>query len=84
MNKIVRAARAALADGYKFMTAQIITDNGITYNVLDITKIIEKGMWISATAEGTQSVPAESISKYDAIKKYCYQQEGTKQCHTLT
>lgn len=81
-SKIVQAAEAAKADGYKYMTSIVKTHFYTTYyNVVRIDKILATGKWEPASEVvfdsgahgkfGVTSVPEKSINKSDAIAIYC-------------
>lgn len=79
-SKIVQAAEAAKADGFEYMTSVITTYHRTNYyHVVSIDRVLNAGRWIPAGRYGREhrlgvtlaSVPDKSISKAEAIKRYC-------------
>lgn len=81
MPKIVMAATAAKADGYKYMCSVVKSVYRTTYyHVVKIDDVIATGHWPAAPrgqfgnwhgAIGTSSLPDNCIRKDAAIARYC-------------
>ncbi len=82
-NKIVKAAKAAKADGYEYMTSVVKSVYTTTYyNVVAIDDVISNGKWIACqkkTGFGwhgpvgvrLSDLPDKCIGKSIAIERYC-------------
>ena len=82
-NKIVKAAKAAKADGYEYMSSVVKSVYATTYyNVVAIDYVISKGRWIACqkkTGFGWHGpigvrfadLPNKCISKAFALVRYC-------------
>jgi hypothetical protein len=80
--KIVQAAKAAKADGYKYFTSVVKSHFATTYHhVVKIDDVLNAGKWIPAPYGqlesgahcriGVSKLPDKSINKSDAIVEYC-------------
>lgn len=78
-SKTIHAAEKAKADGFKFMFTIITTYHRTNYyHVVSIDRVLNEGRWIPAGRYGREhrlgvtwaSVPANSISKSEAINRY--------------
>ncbi len=80
-NKIVKAAKAAKADGFEHMSSVVKSVYTTTYyHVVAIDDVISKGKWISCPKKtgfgwhgpvGVTNLPDKCIGKSIAIKRYC-------------
>ena len=88
-SKIIRAAKAAKADGYKYMSSVVKSCyNTIYHHVVEIDSVIAAGKWIPAYQGQLESgarcrigqihEPKNCINKSVAINKYCRDNELKK------
>lgn len=82
-NKIVKAAKAAKADGFEYMTSVVKSVySTIYFNVVAIDDVISKGKWIACQKKtgfgwhgpigvSASELPDKCIGKAIALDRYC-------------
>lgn len=80
-HKVVKAAKAAKADGFEYMSSVVKSVYATTYfNVVAIDDVIYNGKWIACQKKtgfgwhgpvGVTNLPDKCIGKSIAIDRYC-------------